>query len=295
MDEKNLHELFAPPIGLKEVDNIYGFRLYSSDRIVEAYLNAIKKSGRGNKVYKPIEALVRSKKIMPVFQVKGILKFFSHKMFGNPEDKAILGFYHMGIKKVYIMIENNISSIAHAKNDDIASTTIHECQHLFADMNRAKFTGIFKEELYRYYAMAFSRIFSLKQTPKDLQKIITFIGTFEGEGLNNVSSKLKKYEQHLMMLKKDSSLSSEDFDKRVREMLMVINLFVNHFDTFVRAYRKFVHIVAPLDRAYMDAFGKSNRYTTAYQELISISEVICVLSEIKPGYPKIKKVFQTFS
>jgi hypothetical protein len=295
MDEQKLDELFAPPFGLKEVDNIYGYKVYSSDRIVQSFLNAIKKSGRGNPVYEPIESLVNSKKIMPVFQEKGIFKFLKHKMFGNPEDKAILGFYHMGIKRVYIMIDNNISAIAHAKNDDIASTTIHECQHLFADMNRAKFMSLFKEELYRYYTMAFSRIFKLKQKPKDINKIIAFIGTFEGEGLSNVRNKLGKYEQILMLLKNDSSLSPEEFSTRLKETLLIIKLFVDHFETFVRTYRKFVHILSPLDRAYKEAFGKTNIYTTSYQELISVSEVICVLSELKPGYPKIKKVFKSFS
>lgn len=295
MDEQHLDELFAPPIGLKEVESLYGFKLYSSDRIVEAYLAAIKKSGRGNPVYKPIEKLVRAKKIMPVFQIKGILKFFAHKMFGNPEDKAILGFYHMGVKRIYIMIDNNVSAIATANNDDIASTTIHECQHLFADINRPKFTSIFKEELYRYYAMAFSRILVLKKTPKNLQVLINFLGTFEGEGLRRVQQKFKKYESILMTFKKESDLSPEEFDKRVRELLLIIRLFTDHFDTFVRSYRKFLSILGPLDRAYRDAFSKPNIYTTAYQELISISEVICVLSELKPGHPKIKKAFEVFS
>ena len=295
MDEQHLDELFAPPFALKEVENLYGFKLYSSDRIVKAYLNAIKTSGRGNPVYKPIEKLVKAKKIMPVFQVKGILKFFSHKMFGNPEDKAILGFYHMGVKRIYIMIDNNISALAHAKNDDIASTTIHECQHLFADINRAKFMAIFKEDLHRYYAVALARIFKLKQNPKDLQKFIAFIATFEGEGLRKVTGKFKQYETMLMMFKKDSLLTPEQFDERVKELLLVIRLFTDHFDTFVRMYRRFLTVLGPLDRAYRDAFSKANIYTTAYQELISISEVICVLSELKPGHPKIKKAFQVFS
>lgn len=295
MDEQNLDELFAPPFGLKEVDNLYGFKLYSSDRIIDSYLNAIKKSGRGNPVYKPIKKLVQSKKIMPVFQVKGILKFFAHKMFGNPEDKAILGFYHMGVKRIYIMIDNNISPIAHAKNDDIASTTIHECQHLFADINRAKFMGIFKEELFRYYSIVLSRIFQLKQNPKDLKKFIAFIATFEGEGLRSVTRKFKQYESMLQVFKKESVLSPEEFDDKVGEMLLVIKMFTDHFDSFVRMYRRYMSILGPLDRAYRDAFSKSNIYTTAYQELISISEVICVLSELKPGYPKIKKAFQVFS
>ena len=64
MDQQNLDEFFSVPIALKEVDNIYGFKVYSSDRLVKAYLGAIKKSGRSNPMYKSIESLVKKKKIL---------------------------------------------------------------------------------------------------------------------------------------------------------------------------------------------------------------------------------------
>jgi hypothetical protein len=295
MDDQALQEFFVVPIGLKEVENLYGFKIYSSDKLVKTFLESIEISGRGKPVYKPIKDLVDSKKIMPVFQVPGILKFFKHKMFGNPEDKAILGFYHMGVKRVYIMIDNSISVFGLANNDELASTTIHECQHLFADMNRPKFVSLFKEELYRYYTLAFSRMFDLKENPKEIDGIIQFISTFEGEGLQKVSKKLPDYYKKLVALKKYSSLSDEDFNTRVGELLLLIRLFTQHFEIFIRSYRRYIRILAPLNRAYRDAFGKPNIYTTSYQELISVSEVICVLSELKPGYQKIKKAFQTFS
>jgi hypothetical protein len=295
MEEQQLDEFFSVPVGLELVDNLYGFKVFSSDRLVNAFLKAIKSSSLGNPVYKEIEALVKSKKIMPVYQVKGIFKFLKHKMFGNPEDKAILGFYHMGIKRVYIMIDNNISAFGLANNNEIASTVIHECQHLFADMNRKKFMSIFKEELFRYYSSAFARIFKLRTNPKELQKIIDFIGTFEGEGLSNVRKKLNAYYKHLMLMSKYSELSNTEFKEKVEQTLYIINVFVNNFDTFVRNYREYIQILGPLNRAYIDAFGKPNLHTTSYQELISLSEVICVLSEIRVGYPKIKKVFKSFT
>ncbi len=296
MNQQNLDEFFSPPIGLEEVDNIYGFRVYSSDRLVKAYLSAIKRSGRGNPVYGPIEDLVKKKKITPIYQIKGILKFFKHKMFGNPEDKAILGFYHMGIKRVYIMIDNSISILGHAKNDDIATTTIHECQHLFADMSRPKFMSIFNEEIERYYISAFSRIFDLNQIPKkEITNIIKFISTFEGEGLKKVKQKMGAYKKVLESLKKYSILNDQEFYKRLNDITMLIEMFTTRFDMFLKVYRKYRHIFGPLDNAYRDAFGKRNIYTTPYQELISVSEVICVLSEIRPGHPKIKQVFKTFS
>ena len=162
MEEQQLDELFTVPVGLQLVDNLYGFKVYSSDRLVNAFLKGIQSSSTGSAVYKQIASLVKSKKIMPVYQVRGILKFLRHKMFGNPEDKSILGFYHMDVKRIYIMIDNNISIFGLVNNNEIASTTIHECQHLFADINRNKFISIFKDELYRYYASIFSRIFLMK-------------------------------------------------------------------------------------------------------------------------------------
>jgi len=296
MDQQNLDEFFSVPIALKEVDNIYGFKVYSSDRLVKAYLGAIKKSGRSNPMYKAIESLVKKKKIMPIYHVKGVLSFLAHKMFGNPSDKAILGFYHMGVKRVYIMIDNAVSTFGRAKDDEIASTTIHEAQHLFADMNRSKFMSIFNEPINRYYTSAFSRIFELNTVPKkEIFNLIKFIGIFEGESLNKVGQKIDSYRLAIQPLFPYSNLNDEEFHKRVNDIVLICRIFTERFDLFLKIYRKYTHIFGPLDRAYRDAFGKRNSYTTPYQELISLSEVICVLSEMKPTDPKIKKGFTTFS
>jgi hypothetical protein len=217
-------------------------------------------------------------------------------MFGRPGDKAILGFYHMVKKRVYVMIDNSISVFGLASNDEIASTTMHECQHLFADMDRSKFMSIFKDEIDRYYISAFSRIYSFTQIPrKEIDTVIKFIATFEGEGLNRVKQKLDAYREVLLPLQRYSTLTESDFIKRTNDILLMIHMFTDRFELFLKIYRKYTSIFGPLNNAYKDAFGKPNIYTTPYQELISISEVICVLSELKPSSPKIKKGFQSFS
>jgi len=297
LDIQPIDEFFSVPVGLKEVESIYGFKLYSSDALVKSFLNAIQSSSRGHNVYKPIEKLVKQKRIMIVYQVKGLLSFLSHKMFGSPEDKSIMGFFNMTSKKVYIMIDNNISIFGVANNDLIASTTMHECQHLFASLNWKKFLSLYKDELYRYYVSAFSRIFSLTKIPKEMPKIIYFIGQLEGTmkrerilgQLDAYGKILKKY------LKPASKLSSDKFDEVLYDFQASIRLFVKYFDIFVRSYRNYINIFGPLDMAYRDAFSKRNSYTTAYQELIAPSEVICVLTEIKPTHPKVKRAFKEFS
>ena len=296
-DQQALDEFFTVPVGLKEVDDLYGFKVYSSDRLVKAYLNSIKKSGRGNPVYEQIKKLVEQKKVMPIFQVKGILRFLAHKMFGNPEDKIILGFYHMGIKRVYIMIDNSVSVFGTARDDDLASTTIHECQHLFANTNKSKFLSIYNEPIYRYYVSAFSRMFQLRTIPKrQISNIVHFITSIEGVPFNKIKGKIdKNYISLLTALKPYSNLPDNEFRRTVNDFLLVIRLFIERFDLFVKSYRKHINILGPLDKAYKDAFSKANLYTVSYQELISISEVICVLSEIKPSDPKIKQGFKSFS
>jgi hypothetical protein len=294
-DNQEIQEFFSVPINLKEVDNLYGFKVYSSDGLVKAFLKSIEKSSKGNFIYKPIEKLVQQKKIMPIYQIKGVLSFLKHKMFGHPSDKAIMGFYHLGVKRVYVMIDNNVSILGHAKNDEIASTTVHECQHLFADLNRGKFVSIFKDELRRYYSSAFSRIFKLNQIPKNINKIVTTISSFEGVSLNKVLNKWPQYKKVLESMKPYSDLSDEEFDKKVDDIRIIITLFTRHFDLFVRNYRHYPDIFKGLNRAYRDAFNKQNTHTSPYQELINTSEVICVFSEMRPGNSKIKKVFREFS
>lgn len=294
-NKQELEEFFSIPFNLKEVDNLYGFKLYSSDNLVKAFLKAINKSSTGSFIYEPIKKLVEAKKIMPIYQVKGVVSFLKHKFFGHQTDKAIMGFYHLGMKRVYIMIDNNVSVFGRAEDNEIASTTIHECQHLFADINRTKFVSIFKNELRRYYTSAFSRIFKLKRIPKQIDKIVMAISSFEGVPLNKIMNKWPQYEKILRSLKVDSDLSDEEFDSRIEDIRTIITLFTRHFDAFVRNYRNYASIFKPLNRSYRDAFNKENTHTSPYQELINASEVICVFSEMRPGDAKIKKVFREFS
>lgn len=294
-NKQELEEFFSIPIGLKEVDNIYGFKVYSSDGLVKAFLKAIERSAKGNFIHKPIEKLVQQKRIMPIYQVKGVLSFLKHKMFGHPADKGIMGFYNLGTKKVYVMIDNNISILGRAKDDEIASTTVHECQHLFADLNRNKFISIFKDELRRYYISAFSRIFKFNKIPKDIDKLIFTISSFEGVKLNKIMNKWPAYKKVLESFRPDSDLTDQEFEKNIEDIRVIITLATRHFDLLVRNYRHFPHIFRSLNRAYKDSFSKVNTHTSPYQELINASEVICVFSEMRPGNAKIKKVFREFS
>lgn len=292
MDDQ-LQELFALPVNPQLEAVVDGQKFYSSENLKQAFLKSIGASGRTSTIYKPMEKLVYKKKlIVPCFLSKGMFKFFMHKMFGNPQDKSTLAFYHMKQKRVFILIDNTISPVGTANNDEMASTTVHECVHLYADGMRSKFNKTFKEELYRYYVSYFSRVFELKTKPS-VENIIKFVGNFEYQRSVQMNKQLTKYFKLLeKTLKPHTTLDDTEFRKRLIDTIVIIKYSLSDFNQFIRMYRKYTQILTPLNRAYQEAFGKKNTYTTPFQELSSVSEVISVYSELKPNSSKIKKMFK---
>jgi len=293
MDDKHLEELFAPPIGLELEAVVDGQKFYSSKKLKEAYIKSMGASGRATHIFKQVEKLVMKKElIVPCYLSKNMFRLFKHKFFGGADDKSIVGFYHMIQKRVFILIDNSVSIVGTAKNDEIASTTMHECVHLYADRMKSKFYGTFKQELERFYISYFSRLFQLKTKP-NVKRVIKFISSFEYKRSEQINKSLTKYYYLLeKTVKPHSQLDEKDFVAILQTYIVSIKLSLMNFTTFTRMYRDYKVVYGPIDRAYQEAFGKRNVFTTPYQELSSVSEVICVLSEMRPTYSKIKKMFK---
>jgi len=293
MDDKHLEELFAPPIGLELEAVVDGQKFYSSQKLKEAFIKCMGASGRASHIFKQVEKLVMKKKlIVPCYLSKNMYYLFKHKLFSGSDDKSILVFYHTKQKRVFILIDNSVTPIGTANDDFIASTTMHECVHLYADRMKGKFLKTFKQELDRFYISYFSRLFQLKTKP-DVSKVIKFISMFEYNRSEQTNKKLATYYYLLeKTLKPHSKLDEKDFVAALQAYIVSIKLSLMNFTTFVRMYRDYKVIYGPIDRAYLEAFGKRNTFTTPYQELSSVSEVICVLSEMRPTYPKLKKMFK---
>ena len=296
MDDKYLEELFALPIGLELEAVVDGQKFYSSQKLKEAYLKSMGASGRASQIFKQVESLVMKKRlIVPCYLSKNMFRLFVHKVMGAKEDKSILAFYHMKQKRVFILIDNNVTPIGTAQNDFIASTTMHECVHLYAHRMKGKFLKMFKQELDRFYISYFSRVFQLKTKP-DVTNVIKFISGFEYKRAEQINKQLASYYYLLeKTLKSHTQLNEKDFVHNLQGYIVSIKLSLMNFTTFVRMYRQYKAIYGPLDRAYQEAFGKRNTFTTPYQELASVSEVICVLSEMRPTHPKIKKMFKAMA
>ena len=294
--KKSLEEMFAYHINLILVDKIDGKKLYTSDSLKKNFILSIEQTGRTSGIFQQIEELVNKGVIVPCFKHKGFFNNLRFQFFGSKDDKIVAGFFYPETKKVYIMIDNSLNKFGFTSNDILASTTVHECIHLFSNANKAKFMSIFMSDLRKFYYEVFNGIFKLKSVPKNLDNVIKYISKFETAKNFNINKTLTEYYNLLKVSFKDiSKMEENDFMRTLTNYIVPIKIYFMSFPAFMSSYKKYESIFIPIAQAYQKAFSGKNTCTMEFQELISTSEPICVLSEIKPKNSKIKQVFKKFT
>lgn len=291
--DKYLDELFAPPIGLKPAYSISGTTFYSSDTLKTKFILAFEKSSKGKHVSSEVQKLIDKDVIIPCYKSKNIFSFMKHKLTSGAH-KYISAFYAIEDKKVIVIIDNSATIFGSSSNNEIASTTMHECMHLAAGRNLSKFVQIFSPKLRAYYSEFFMDYLKLQNIqPKKIDDFIKYMTKGEKNGPLYVNKNLNiLYRMLETMFASTTKLDNQEFTVRLTNLVVAIKLFILSFSSLIKNARKFSMIFTSLNQAYFKAFGEKNKYTFPIQEMISMSEVACVLSEMKPKDPVIKKLFQ---
>ncbi len=301
MSNIKIQELFALPIGLRKVITIYDVEFYGSDTLNEKLIESIKSSKNGKFILKLSERLIKNKIMIPCFISKGMLSYFKRKISKIRSGQRILrvldieektrydeyyAFFHVdgkeNLKKLIILIDN---MKLNSNNDKLVSIIIHELVHMFSYQNPNEFLTIFEDELTIFYKEYFKRIFKLEDSKKLNSVIQSFYKTiYRIESQKDLTTKMiiSKFEK----IKPFSKMNSEEFYdlcKRYIELTIIIHGGGNPYKN------KYYELIENLGETYKTCFGKK---PVGYcQEVIYISEVICVLSSIKFS-SKIKNAIQ---
>lgn len=291
-----IQELMAAPLSLSLETTIDGTKFYSSDVLKQKFIKAFSKSSKGSHVVKEISTLVDKKLVLPCYKSKNLFSFIKSKLTAGPE-KYILGFYHVHDKKVIVLIENSVSVFGTAANNELVSTTMHECMHLAAGRNLSKFIQIFYRNLTLYYSNFISDYFKIdKVSPKKIGELIKYIAIFEKRGPSYANKELGNYFRKIQSLfLNDTKLDEQDFNQRLTNVVVALKLFIVHMPSLMKSARNYTMLFTSLNQAYLQSFGKKNLYTTPIQELISLSEIACVLSEMNAQNSSIKNIFKIIS
>lgn len=296
-NKEYIDELFALPINLKLVARVEGTPLYSNDKLKKKYIKSLEKRPETKKVFKEFEKLVNEGYIIPCWLNKGITRFIAYKIFAPFSSKGILGFFHPDSKKFYIIIDNNIS-IGLASDTMIAKLTLHESMHMLAHKNPGRFIKTFESEIEKWYYHLFIELFDLdtSKIPKNIKfsEPSKFLFRNIEVKMNVSKSVFDKYEKMVSKLCKPySKLNSEDFDQRLKELILLPKIYYDNVDNFLSIIKKYKHIIQPMYKAYDHAFGIRDLSTLCIQELLYPSEVISIVAESKPNskiYQGIKQI-----
>jgi hypothetical protein len=295
--EDYIKELFSTPLGLSPALSIGGTTFYSSDKLKDAFIRAFYKSSKGKSVAPQVEQLVGKDIIIPCYKSKNLFSFIKHKLSRGSIDKYIMAFYSVEEKKVVVLIDNSSSAFGTSSNNELASTTMHECMHLSSGRALSKFLKVFLPNLRKYYTAFYNDYLSLENVPlKNIDNIIKYMINFERYGAEYANKKLSDYYRLIESNLKDyTKLDSQEFQIRLTNLIVATKLFIVSMNSLMRNARKFSMVFTSLNKAYEEAFGKKNKYTTPIQEMVSFSEVACVLSEMDPQDSTIKRLFKIIS
>jgi len=280
--EQELKELFVLPFGLKKIATLDGLDLFGSDRLNKSFVKTMSKTGRGKAIASTIESMIAKQQFLPAFVSKNIFALIKRKVFPGGLPKGIMGFYSLRHKVIMLCLDNNIK-FGFANDDWMARLTIHEGMHKMASEHSSAFMSFFKKDLEDYYAALFTRLFSLKTRPKEMDKIVKFIffKVEQGQKWHDNSVIMSYYKMLQTTLKKYTTLPDEAFEGMVRDYIVTWKVYVKAPYLLFQNIQKYAHILRPIAYAYKDVYGKFVNRNFYIQEIGIPSEVIAIRSEIK--------------
>jgi hypothetical protein len=299
--KKDINELFALPTNTRQVTVIDGVAFYTSDSLIKATLKTLEKAGASSNYYPQLEKMIQNEIIIPCFLTKGIFSWVKRKVFKiNVQMNDAFAMYYRPHKKVYIFMDNSMTSWGTAKNEEVAETVVHECMHLVAHLKPSGFYKAFNPYFVKYYSEVFHLLFGVKQREitRDTAEIVKFMRK-EFNSNRQVNKILTDYAKLLEeKFGKKTPLDEEKFKKHVLGYIVsckfgLIANITGNAQPLYQSFSKNREVFASLHYAYNGAFGKrAPSNSLQYQEMFDLTEVSSVYAELFPKSSIVKKVFR---
>lgn len=286
---KYLEEIWGVyPVNLDHVDTLEDTKLYSSQKLVEKILTVLEE--KIPEISSSVSVLLKNQIILPVFVSGNAISFFFHKLFAEPINKSILGFFSSEKNRIYLLLDNNINLVSWSPDERLAELLIHECMH-YSMYNYKKDTfKIFGDSLVDYYSNFFSRFFSDGSSTPSKRPVLEFIHfLIEILETNKELSSWKdipsnKYFEKLKKIGNSMEGVPEDIvEERSNYILKELKIFINDPNLFIKRTRneKNTELVVDLLVSYESiGINYKDLETLAIQELLAPSEIIA-MSTIK--------------
>lgn len=269
----------------REIIKYGGVDFYTNEKLRQKFIMSLLKH-TPTKAHKTIIDLINKKIIIPVFLTKSTFSWYLKNQRDPEQDEkfsGVYGFYTIKDKKIFILIDAGYKVLGWVPDHHLAGVTLHECMHMASKKNPTKFMRVNAVPLYKYYSVFLNYVFLMKDDDK--KTILDWILYIHGFEIQKHGLDGKKYREKLMAAAKASrsTLSDEEIENRAKYITSYA------FGTYGVDESKLLSIIRSYKNVYhglMIAYQKAFRFrakTTAYQELFTVSEVICMLASMELG------------
>jgi hypothetical protein len=272
----------------REVIHYGGTDFYTNEKLRQKFILTLLKN-TPSKSHKKIIELVNKKIIIPAFLTKSTLSYYLKNIFGRTraDDKfsGVYGFYAIKDKKIFVLIDTGYKILTWVPDRHLAAVTLHECMHMAEKKDPVKFMKVNAVPLYKYYSTFLDTIFDMKNNNKtSVLDWILYIRGFENK---QHSLEVNEYANKILKaVKPYSKLPNGKIDIQIDNIITyAFKSYDANSSMLTRLIREYSHIYLALMNAYEKVF-KFRAITTAYQELFTISEVICMLATMELGKNK---------
>jgi hypothetical protein len=281
---ENVNEL-AIDISLKKVYEIDGHPLYTSSSLIRQFLEVINKDPRCKSQTSDYIKLVKAGKIVPCYFTKVFLRIFEREFDSKdlPEEaKHVAGFYATNKYKAYILIDRKyLKKLKYAKF--LIHVTVHELTHMFSREHPNQFISLFKDDLLKFYSSYFKKVFKLKDDniETETKDLINFMyHEFEMKGIISTRKLYEKIQENFSKL---TTMNEDDFENLLFLYCNIVMIY-HHYGIMeiVKSRLKYKEILDPIKETYKEVFDNTVP-SIHVQELLTPSEVMCILSETDKG------------
>ena len=279
-EKYNLSEFVAFPKGEETI--ILGGKKYYKSKSLNEKVKVIIKQYADPDVSDILVKCVDKDIVIPVFVDKNIpqyiINMIREKYRRHPKGSASL-------TKGYVFINPRLF---HVDDQMVFQVLIHELMHLAEHQHGSQFYSINMPIIMKFYKVLFSELFEIKSPAcmqnKDISEFIQLIR----KDITQIN--LEIYNNLFIKIKKCSSLSKQEYDKKSVEIINFINM------TWKRDFNKisgFEFITDAASKAYL-TIGGGCAICRFFQEFWSASEIIGSMATINPNNENIKKTIKLF-
>jgi len=270
------------PLFLKEVDEVNGIPLYSSEKLQNKLKIAISSFSVLNPVRNKISELIDEGRIVPCYANKNLFRLYRYKKAAD-EERSTIAFYSAEHNKIFLPLDERNIRYFWVDDSLFGEVLLHEMQHYCSRNLKQPFYNIFKGVMNDFYREFYRSHLNIRMNDTELSLISSTLFSLNDYSKEFDTKSLVKFAHVLNKILKNYIKDDKKREDTIVKMLSVVKVYLLNLNYFISQLTSFNtearKIYNSLRDAYYYSLNIKNIDSLFIQELYFPSEIICIQAQ----------------